>query len=47
MHDLLALPARLARWDCSNPTSVAEVEFSASIKVSDPLEDAIPQQYFE
>ena len=31
----------------TSPTSVAEVEFFASTKVSDPLKDAILQQCFE
>ena len=44
MRDLLALPARLGGIALTNPTSVAEVEFSASTKVSDPLKDAILQQ---
>ena len=44
MCDLLALPARLGGIGLTNPTSVAEVEFSTSIKVSDPLKAAILQQ---
>ena len=47
MRDLLALPARLGGIALTNPTSIAEVEFSASTKVSDPLKDAIFQQCFE
>ena len=31
----------------TNPTSVADIEFSASSKVSDPLKNAILQQSFE
>ena len=44
MLDLLALPVRLGGIALTNPTSVAEVEFSASTKVSDPLKDAILQR---
>ena len=47
MRDLLALPARLGGIALTNSTSIAEVEFSASTKVSDPLKDAILQQRFE
>ena len=47
MHDLLALPARLGGMALTNPTSVADVEFSASRKVSNPLRNAILQQSFE
>ena len=47
MRDLLALPARLGGIALTNSTSIAEVEFSASTKVSDPLKDAILQQCFE
>ena len=47
VRDLLALPARLGGIALTNPTSAAEVDFSASTKVSDPLKDAILQQCFE
>ena len=47
MCDLLFLPTRLGGIALTNPTSVAEVEFSACTKVSDPLKDAILQQCFE
>ena len=47
MHDLLALRTRLGGIALTNPTSVADVEFSASTKVSDPLKNAILQQSFE
>ena len=47
MRDLLALPARLGGMALTNPTSVADVEFSASCKVSNPLRNAILQQSFE
>ena len=44
MRDLLALPASIGGIGgiaLTNPTPVAEVEFFASTKVSDPLKDAI------
>ena len=47
MCNLLALPARLGGIALTNPTSAADMEFSASIKISDPLESAILQQNFE
>ena len=47
MWDLLALPARLGGIVLTNPTFTAEVEFSASTKISDPFKDAILQQCFE
>ena len=47
VRDLLALPARLGGIALANSTSVADEEFSASIKVSDPLKNAILQQSFE
>ena len=47
VRDLLALPARLGGIALTNPTSAADVEFSASTKVSDPLKKAILQQNFE
>ena len=47
MRDLLALSARLGGIALTNPTSIAEVELSASTKLSDPLKDAILQQCFE
>ena len=43
----MALPSRLGGIALTNPTSIAEVEFSASTKVSDPLKDAILHQCFE
>ena len=46
MRDLLALPVRLGGIVLTNPTSAAEVEFSASTQVSDPLKDAILRQCF-
>ncbi|XP_064400133.1 uncharacterized protein LOC135346443 [Halichondria panicea] len=47
MRDLLALPARLGGIAISNPTAVAEAEFSASTKVAGPLKNTILQQSFE
>ena len=47
VRDLLTLPARLGGIALANPTSVADEEFSASTKVSDPLKNAILQQSFE
>ena len=47
MRDLLALPARLGGIALTNPTSTADMEFSASTKISDPLKRAILQQKFE
>ena len=44
LHNLLALPARLGGIAPTNPTSHADVEFSASTKISDP---AILQQTLE
>ena len=47
MRDLLALPARLGGIALTNPTSVADMEFSASTTVSNPLKYSILQQSFE
>ncbi len=47
MRDLLALPARLGGIAISNPTAVAEAEFSASTKVAGPLKKTILQQSFK
>ena len=47
MQDLLALPVRLGGIALTNPTSVADMELSASIKISDPLKSTILQQNFE
>ena len=47
MRDLLALPARLGGMALTDPTSAADVEFSASSRISKPLKDAIIQQSFE
>ena len=47
VRDLLAVSARLGGIALTNPTSAADVEFSASTKVSDPLKRAILQQSFE
>jgi len=44
LRHLLALPARLGGIALTNPTSHADVEFSASTKISDP---AILQQSLE
>lgn len=44
---LLALPARLGGIALSNPITDADVEFLSSTKISDPLKNAILQQYFE
>ena len=44
LRNLLALPARLGGIALTNPTSHADVEFSASTKISDP---AILQQSLE
>ena len=43
----LALPARLGGIALDNPTSRADLEFSASIKVTNPLKKAILQQNVE
>ena len=47
MRDLLALPARLGGLALINPISIADVEFSASCRVSNPLKNAILKQSFE
>ena len=47
MRDLLALPARLGGMALINPISVADVDFSASCRVSNPLKNAILKQSFE
>ena len=47
VRDLLALSARLGGIALTNPTSVADEEFSVSTKVSDHLKYAILQQSFE
>ena len=46
VRDFLALPACLGGIAVTNPTSVAEVEFTASTKITDPLKHAILQQSF-
>ena len=47
LRALLALPARLGGIALDNPTSRADLEFSASIKVTNPLKKAILQQNVE
>ena len=47
MHDLLALPTRIGGIALTNPTSIAKVEVSASIKASNPFKAAILQQSLE
>ena len=47
MHDLLASPARLGGMALINFISVADVEFSASCRVSNPLKNTILKQNFE
>ena len=44
--DLLALPAHLGGIAVTNPTSVADMEFTASTKITEPLKHAILQQKF-
>ena len=46
VRDLLALPARLGGIAITNPTSVADMEFTASTKITEPLKHAILQQSF-
>ena len=46
IRDLLALPARLGGMALTNPTTTADVEFSASNTISNPLKTAILQQSF-
>ena len=43
IHDDLALPARLGGIALTNPTLAADVEFSASTEVTNPLKNAIIQ----
>ena len=47
LRNLLALPARLGGMALTNPTTQADNEFSASLKVTDPLKYAILKQSFE
>ena len=44
--DLLTLPARFGGMAPTNPTSLADLEYSASSKVSNALKNAILQQSF-
>ena len=46
-RDLLALPARLGGIALTDPTKSANLEFSASTKITEPLKNAILQQNFE
>ena len=46
LRDLLALPARLGGLALTNPMSLADLEYSASSKVSNALKNAILQQSF-
>ena len=45
--NLLTLLARLGGIDITSPTPHADVEFSTSMKITDPLKDAILKQSFE
>jgi len=47
MQNLLALPARLGGIALPNPTCQADVEFSSSLTVTEPLKKAILRQSFE
>ena len=47
MRNLLALPARQGGIAIINPTVHADVEFSSSVKITDPLKDAILKRSFE
>ena len=47
LRHLLSLPARLGGIALTNPMSTAEAEFSASTKITDPLEKAVIEQSLE
>ena len=45
VRDLLALPSRSGGIAVTNPTSVADMEFTASTKITEPLKHAILQSF--
>ena len=44
IRDLLALPTRLGGMGLVNPTTLASVEYNASLRVAEPLKNAILEQ---
>ena len=45
-RDILALPIRLGGLGISKPDEMAEVEYAASIKITNSLKDSILRQEF-